>query len=124
MTFSIIGRCQETGQVGIAISSSSIAVGARCPWVRAGVGAVSTQNITLPALGPQILDALEQGQLPPAAALDRVLSANGWSEYRQVTVIDSQGQVALFTVARHWARTMPWPVSNARRRVTCCPRPR
>lgn len=97
MTFSIIGRCQETGQVGIAISSSSIAVGARCPWVRAGVGAVSTQNITLPALGPQILDALEQGQLPPAAALDRVLSANGWSEYRQVTVIDSQGQVALFT---------------------------
>ena len=47
MTFSIIGRCQETGQVGIAISSSSIAVGARCPWVRAGVGAVATQNITL-----------------------------------------------------------------------------
>ncbi|WP_313650912.1 DUF1028 domain-containing protein, partial [Pseudomonas soli] len=97
MTFSIIGRCQETGQVGIAISSSSIAVGARCPWVRAGVGAVATQNITLPALGPQILDALEQGQLPPAAALERVLSANGWSEYRQVTVIDSHGQVALFT---------------------------
>jgi len=97
MTFSIIGRCQETGQVGIAISSSSIAVGARCPWVRAGVGAVATQNITLPALGPQILDALEQGQLPPAAALDRVLSANGWSEYRQLTVIDSHGQVALFT---------------------------
>ena len=96
MTFSIIGRCQETGQLGIAISSSSIAVGARCPWVRAGVGAVATQNITLPALGPQLLDALEQGQLP-SAALERVLSANGWSEYRQVTVIDSQGQVALFT---------------------------
>lgn len=96
MTFSIIGRCQETGQLGIAISSSSIAVGARCPWVRAGVGAVATQNITLPALGPQLLDALEQGQLP-AAALARVLSANGWSEYRQVTVIDSTGRVALFT---------------------------
>ncbi|MHC6225322.1 DUF1028 domain-containing protein [Pseudomonas sp. X10] len=97
MTFSIIGRCQETGQLGIAISSSSIAVGARCPWVRAGVGAVATQNITLPALGPQILDALEQEQLAPAAALDRVLSANGWSEYRQVTAIDSSGRVALFT---------------------------
>lgn len=97
MTFSIIGRCQETGQLGIAISSSSIAVGARCPWVRAGVGAVATQNITLPALGPQVLDALEQGQMPPATALDRVLSANGWSEYRQLTVIDSHGQVAFFT---------------------------
>lgn len=97
MTFSIIGRCPETGQVGIAISSSSIAVGARCPWVRAGVGAVSTQNITLPALGPQILDLLEREQVPPKEALARVLGANGWSEYRQVTVIDSHGNVALFT---------------------------
>ncbi|HGY9626537.1 DUF1028 domain-containing protein [Pseudomonas juntendi] len=96
MTFSIIGRCPETGQLGIAISSSSIAVGARCPWVRAGVGAVATQNITLPALGPQVLDALEHGQAP-STALEQVLRANGWSEYRQVTVIDSQGQVALFT---------------------------
>lgn len=96
MTFSIIGRCTETGQLGIAISSSSIAVGARCPWVRAGVGAVASQNITLPALGPQVLDALERGQLPPAA-LDQVLTANGWSDYRQVTVIDSHGRVALFS---------------------------
>ncbi|MFL6667658.1 MAG: DUF1028 domain-containing protein, partial [Burkholderia ambifaria] len=77
MTFSIAGRCPETGQLGIAISSSSIAVGARCPWVRAGVGAVATQNITLPALGPQILDLIEHQQLAPAAALDRALSANG-----------------------------------------------
>ncbi|KAA9165909.1 DUF1028 domain-containing protein, partial [Delftia sp. BR1] len=61
MTFSIVGRCERTGQLGVAISSSSIAVGARCPWVRAGVGVVSTQNITLPALGPRVLDLLEQG---------------------------------------------------------------
>ncbi|NPT57998.1 DUF1028 domain-containing protein [Paraburkholderia elongata] len=97
MTFSIIGRCSETGQLGIAISSSSIAVGARCPWVRAGVGAVATQNVTLPALGPQILDLLENQQIEPAAALDRALSANGWSQYRQVTVIDGQGRTALFS---------------------------
>ncbi|MDR8346302.1 DUF1028 domain-containing protein, partial [Acinetobacter baumannii] len=61
MTLSIIGRCSKTGQMGIAISSSSIAVGARCPWLRSKVGAVSTQNITLPALGPRILDRLQQG---------------------------------------------------------------
>ncbi len=125
MTFSIIGRCQETGQVGIAISSSSIAVGARCPWVRAGVGAVSTQNITLPALGPQILDALEQGQLPPAAALDRVLERQ-WLERVPPGHSDRQPRPGgtVHRSRRHWARTMPWPVSNARRRVTCCPRPR
>ncbi|OXH88628.1 fimbrial assembly protein FimA, partial [Burkholderia multivorans] len=79
MTFSIVGRCPETGQLGIAISSSSIAVGARCPWVRAGVGAVATQNVTLPALGPQILDRIEREQCAPRTALDRALSANGWS---------------------------------------------
>ncbi|WDD90750.1 DUF1028 domain-containing protein (plasmid) [Burkholderia sp. FERM BP-3421] len=97
MTFSIVGRCPESGQLGIAISSSSIAVGARCPWVRAGVGAVATQNITLPALGPQILDLIEHAQLAPATALDRALHANGWSQHRQVTVIDGQGRTACFT---------------------------
>lgn len=97
MTFSIIGHCAQTGELGIAISSSSIAVGARCPWLRAGVGAVATQNVTLPALGPQILDLLESQQLEPAAALDRALNADRWSEYRQVTVIDAHGRTALFT---------------------------
>ncbi|WP_372867619.1 DUF1028 domain-containing protein [Pseudomonas sp.] len=96
MTFSIVGRCAETGQLGIAISSSSIAVGARCPWLRAGVGAVASQNITLPALGPQILDALDAG-LDPTAALDQALSRNGYSQYRQVAVLDGQGRSALFT---------------------------
>jgi uncharacterized Ntn-hydrolase superfamily protein len=97
MTFSVVGRCPQTGQLGIAVSSSSIAVGARCAWVRAGVGAVATQNVTLPALGPQILDLLESTQLDPVAALDRALSANDWSQYRQVTVIDGLGRTAFFS---------------------------
>ncbi len=96
MTFSIVGRCAETGQLGIAISSSSIAVGARCPWLRSSVGAVATQNITLPALGPEILDLLEQGEAP-AAALHKALTRNGYNQYRQVTVIDQYGATALFT---------------------------
>jgi uncharacterized Ntn-hydrolase superfamily protein len=97
MTFSIVGRCPETGQLGVAISSSSISVGARCPWLRAGVGAVATQNVTLPALGPQILDLMENQQLEPSTALNRALNANGWSQYRQVTVIDGHGNSAFFT---------------------------
>lgn len=97
MTFSIVGRCAKTGQLGIAISSSSISVGARCPWARAGVGVVATQNVTLPALGPQILDLLERERIAPDAALDRVLKNSEWSEYRQVTVIDAQGRTAFFT---------------------------
>ncbi|WDH20204.1 DUF1028 domain-containing protein [Pseudomonas chlororaphis] len=96
MTFSIVGRCAETGQLGIAISSSSIAVGARCPWLRSGVGAVSSQNITLPALGPQVLDGLVEG-LAPAQALDQALTRNGYSQYRQVAVVDARGRTAVFS---------------------------
>ncbi|MGY4640098.1 DUF1028 domain-containing protein [Pseudomonas sp. TE24901] len=96
MTFSIVARCAETGQLGIAISSSSIAVGARCPWLRPGVGAVSTQNITLPALGPDVLDWLEQG-LAPAEAIDKALTSNGYSQYRQLTAIDHLGRTVHFS---------------------------
>jgi uncharacterized Ntn-hydrolase superfamily protein len=97
MTFSIVGRCRDTGQLGIAISSSSIAVGARCPWVRSRVGAVATQNITLPSLGQQVLELLQSQQLEPAAALHRALGVDKWSQYRQVTVIDEQGRTAFFS---------------------------
>lgn len=100
MTFSIVARCRETGQLGIAISSSSIAVGARCPWVRAGVGAVATQNVTLPALGPRMLDLLDVQALAPAAALDKALGGDRFAAWRQVTVVDAQGRTALFTGAR------------------------
>ena len=96
MTFSIVGRCAETGQLGVAISSSSIAVGARCPWLRPGVGAVSTQNITLPALGPGVLDGLEQG-LAPTDAVDKALTRNGYSQYRQLTAIDYLGRSVHFS---------------------------
>lgn len=112
MTFSIVGRCPETGQLGIAISSSSIAVGARCPWLRAGVGAVSTQNITLPALGPQVLDLLEAG-LDPHAALDKALASNGYGQYRQVTVIDSHGCTA------HFSGTQALGINSARAGDQC-----
>lgn len=98
MTFSVVARCAQTGQLGIAISSSSIAVGARCPWLRPGVGAVASQNITLPSLGPRVLDLLEQGAAPSDALA--ALAAQDHSEYRQVTVIDSQGRTAHFSGAK------------------------
>lgn len=96
MTLSIIGRCAQTGQMGIAISSSSIAVGARCPWLRSQVGAVSTQNITLPALGPRILDRLEQGDAVDTA-LKGGLGTDDYAIYRQVTVLTSKGQSAFYS---------------------------
>jgi len=96
MTFSVIGRCDETGQIGIAISSSSIAVGARCPWLRAGVGAVSTQNITLPAYGPQLLDILAQGA-SPANALQQATKSEPYAQYRQIILMNAKGETAIFS---------------------------
>ena len=68
MTFSIAARCARTGQLGVAVASSSPAVAARCVHARAGVGAVLTQNVTDPRLGPRGPDLLALG----ATAVDTV----------------------------------------------------
>jgi len=99
MTFSIIGRCAATGQMGIAISSSSIAVGARCPWLRSGAGAVATQNITLPAYGPNILDLLSHG-MSPEKALAQATTQEPYSAYRQIMVMNDKGDTACFSGAK------------------------
>ena len=99
MTFSIAGRCPDSGMLGIAITTSSIAVGSRCPWVRAGTGAVSTQNVTLPSIGPAVIDRLREGA-GAEDALREVLDREAHSDYRQVTVIDSQGRRASFSGSR------------------------
>ena len=96
MTISIAARCERTGAFGVAISSSSPAVGSRCPNVRAGVGAVSSQNITDPRLGPALLDALESG-LSAQAALDSISAGATHPEFRQLTVVDAAGAAAVFS---------------------------
>ena len=61
MTFSLVAKCEKTNMFGVAIASSSPAVAARCSYTRAGVGAVSSQNVTDPSLGPLTLDLIEKG---------------------------------------------------------------
>jgi uncharacterized Ntn-hydrolase superfamily protein len=96
MTISIVARCERTGAFGVAISSSSPAVGSRCPNVRAGVGAVSSQNVTDPSLGPALLDALQSG-LGAHDALAKVSSAATHPEFRQLTVVDNTGESAVYS---------------------------
>jgi uncharacterized Ntn-hydrolase superfamily protein len=93
MTFSIAGHCARTGMVGVAVTTSSICVASRCPWARAGVGAVSTQNITDPGLGIQALDLMAEGHAA-AEALKRLLDGYPHAAYRQVTIVDAQGRTA------------------------------
>ncbi len=93
MTFSISARCARTGMFGIAVSSSSPAVAARCAHARAGVGVVATQNITDPMLGPRGLDLLATG-LSSEAVLEQLRATSDYFDYRQVVVLDGEGRSA------------------------------
>ncbi len=94
MTFSLVARCAETGMVGVAISSSSPAVAARCAFARAGTGAVASQNITDPTLGPLALDLMQAGATA-AQAIARIKAESAFIDYRQVLVIDAAGGTAI-----------------------------
>ncbi len=96
MTFSIVARCQDTGMFGVAVSSSSPAVAARCAYARAKVGAVASQNITDPTLGRRALDLMEHGATAEEAlAILRRTSSN--TEYRQVLAVDGNGGSSVFS---------------------------
>jgi uncharacterized Ntn-hydrolase superfamily protein len=94
MTFSLVARCAETGMFGVAIASSSPAVAARCSHARAGVGAVASQNVTDPALGPLALD-LMQGGKSAAEAITALRETAKFVEYRQVLAVDATGATAI-----------------------------
>ncbi|MGI9254691.1 MAG: DUF1028 domain-containing protein [Thermomicrobiales bacterium] len=96
MTFSIAARCADTGMFGIAISSSSPAVAARCAWVRAGTGAACTQNITDPRLGTALLDLLERGA-SATEAMGSITATEPLIGWRQLTVIDRDGATAAYS---------------------------
>lgn len=96
MTFSLVARCPESGMFGVAIASSSPAVAARCSYARAGVGAVATQNVTDPTLGPLALDLMERGA-SAAAAIAEVKRRGRFIEYRQVLAVDKAGRTAIYS---------------------------
>ena len=94
MTFSLVARCAETGMFGIAVSSSSPAVAARCAYTRAGVGAVASQNITDPRLGSRALELMQSG-MSASEAVAKIQSEANHVDYRQVLAIDKHGQTAI-----------------------------
>jgi len=94
MTFSIAARCPDTGMFGIAVSSSSPCVAARCAHARARVGAVASQNITDPALGDRLLDLMALGARA-AEAVNIVRKSTPMLEYGKLTAVVASGQNAV-----------------------------
>lgn len=101
MTFTILGRCAETGRLGGAVTTSDVAVGARVLFGRAGLGVAATQHRTDPRLGPAVLQCLQDG-LGPDRAVAAVAAQTADRGWRQLGVIDADGRCAAYSGARVW----------------------
>jgi uncharacterized Ntn-hydrolase superfamily protein len=98
-TFSIVARDKETGDLGVAVQTHWFAVGALCPWVEAGTGAVATQSMVEVSYGPKSLEYLRSGKTP-REALDLQIAADENSDQRQVAIINHKGKIAVHTGSR------------------------
>lgn len=98
MTYSIIARDPETGEIGVAVQTAWIAVGTICSWAEAGVGAVATQSYARPSHGPSGLTLIRNGHTAKEA-LAAVLAGDPGREVRQVGMIDVNGVADSFTGA-------------------------
>ncbi len=98
MTYSLVARDPETGELGVAVQSHWFSVGAVVPHVRPGVGAVALQSVPDVTHGGRILDRLGDGATPEEA-LEAVLRGDEGEAMRQTAVIDAAGRVAVHTGA-------------------------
>ena len=109
-TFSIVARDPATGDLGVAVQSKFLAVGAVVPWAKAGAGAVATQAWANTSFGPDGLALLATGA-SAQEVLDHLVTSDPGSAHRQVGIADARGQAATFTGSQcmHWAggRTGP-----------------
>ena len=97
MTYSIVGRDEANGELGVAVQSRAFGVGL-CAWARPGVGAIATQSFTERSYGPLGLDLLDSGKAP-AEALAELLEADDQRDFRQVAFLAADGRTAAHTGA-------------------------
>jgi len=95
-TFSITARCERTGMIGVAVATKLPAVGAVCPFAKAGVGAICSQARLNPYFGMNGLNLLQQGLSAPET-LEQLLAQDEGRVRRQVAIVDSEGHAAAFT---------------------------
>jgi uncharacterized Ntn-hydrolase superfamily protein len=96
VTYSIVARDPDTGELGVAVQSHWFSVGSIVPWARPGVGAVATQANIEVAYGPRALDLLADG-VSPSDATARLVAEDPLGHSRQVAVVDAAGRVAAHT---------------------------
>src|SRR2546423_8401009 len=95
-TYSIAACDLETGQWGVATQSKFLAVGSVVPWAEPQVGAIATQAYANPRYGSEGLALLRDG-LSAEEVVERLTSADGGRDHRQVGVVDHEGRAATYT---------------------------
>jgi uncharacterized Ntn-hydrolase superfamily protein len=98
VTYSIVARDPETGELGVAVQSQAFNTGAAVPWARPGIGAVATQSFTDRRYGWRGLELLAAGT-SPAEALARLRSDDELVDLRQVGMLAADGRRAQWTGA-------------------------
>jgi uncharacterized Ntn-hydrolase superfamily protein len=96
MTYSIVARDPNTGELGVAVQSHYFQVGPAVPWALAGVGAIATQSQVNVSYGPLGLEMLRAG-LSAEQALKALTSGDAMPEVRQAAIVDAEGRVAAHT---------------------------
>lgn len=102
-TFSIIGYDPDANEIGVAVQSKFLSVGAAVPWVTADAGAVATQAWANTTYGPRGLDMLRKG-MPPQDVIAELIRDDEHASQRQVGIVDMQGSSATYT----GDECMPW----------------
>jgi uncharacterized Ntn-hydrolase superfamily protein len=98
VTFTLLGRCARTGQLGVAVTTSDLAVGARVPFALPGIGVAATQHRTDPRLGPRLLELLRSG-CTPDEAVAAVAASTEHRAWRQFAVLAADGTHAAYSGA-------------------------
>ncbi len=98
MTYTIIGRCTRTGQLGMGITTWSLGVGGYCPFVKASVGSLSSQAAANPRLGRLGMQLLDLGY-SPSEAIEELRGRDSHFEHRQIGIVDKDGNCAAHTGA-------------------------
>ncbi len=93
MTFSVAALCPQTGAIGFALATSSMAVGARAAFLAPGFGVVFSQARSDPQLGTLGTALLKAGRTA-AETLAEMRAATPYAGYRQLAVLDGAGRVA------------------------------
>src|SRR5215218_6155194 len=103
MTWSILARDPQTGELGVAVATRFFAVGAVCPRVEGGTGVIATQALVNPLYAPEGLARLRGGEAPEVA-LAALVGADAGRDHRQLHILAADGGMAHHT----GAACIPW----------------